>query len=244
MVAGILFLGAAIRSFFGFGDAAVAMPLLALLGIQVEAAVPLVGAAGLAVALAALFGGAGSTDLAALKRLTLSTLVGIPFGVLLVTHGSETLITRSLGSLLVAYGGYSLAGPTLPHLRRHGWALVFGFMAGSLGGAYNFNGVPVAVFGTMRRWPADRFRGTLQAHFVVSSTLVVAGQGIGGLWTTDVLELTCRRAARGAACRAPRSASPPPCHPGAIDHVRAQPHRCARPPPRAVRLRNSGEVAR
>lgn len=189
VVAGILFLGAAVRSFFGFGDAAVAMPLLALLGIQVEAAVPLVGAAGLAVALAALFGRAGSIDLGALKRLTLSTLVGIPFGVLLVTHGSETLITRSLGGLLLAYGGYSLAGPTLPHLRHPGWALPFGFMAGSLGSAYNFNGVPVAVFGTMRRWPADRFRGTLQAHFVVSSVLVVAGQGIGGLWTTDVLEL-------------------------------------------------------
>lgn len=75
------------------------MPLLALLSIRVETAVPLVGAAGLAVALVALLGGWHDIDLAALKRLTLSTLVGIPFGVLLVTHGSETLITRSLGVL-------------------------------------------------------------------------------------------------------------------------------------------------
>jgi uncharacterized protein len=189
VVAGVLFLGAAVRSFFGFGDAAVAMPLLALLSIRMETAVPLVGAAGLAVALVALLGGWHNIDLAALKRLTLSTLVGIPFGVLLVTHGSETLITRSLGVLLLAYGGYSLLGPTLPRIRRGVWALPFGFAAGALGSAYNFNGVPVAVFGTMRRWRPDRFRGTLQAHFIVSSILVVAGQGIGGLWTPQVVQL-------------------------------------------------------
>lgn len=189
VVAGVLFLGAAVRAFFGFGDAAVAMPLLALLSIRMETAVPLVGAAGLAVALVALWGGWHDIDLAALKRLTLSTLVGIPFGVLLVTHGSETLITRSLGVLLLAYGGYSLLGPTLPRIRRRVWALPFGFAAGALGSAYNFNGVPVAVFGTMRRWRPDRFRGTLQAHFIVSSILVVAGQGIGGLWTPQVVQL-------------------------------------------------------
>lgn len=188
-VAGVLILGAAVRSFFGFGDAAVAMPLLALLSIRMETAVPLVGAAGLAVALVALLDGWHNIDLAALKRLTLSTLVGIPFGVLLVTHGSETLITRSLGVLLMAYGGYSLLGPTLPRIRRLGWALAFGFAAGALGSAYNFNGVPVAIFGTMRRWRPNRFRGTLQAHFIVSSILVVAGQGIGGLWTPQVVQL-------------------------------------------------------
>ena len=189
VIAGVLFLGAAVRSFFGFGDAAVAMPLLALLSIRMETAVPLVGAAGLAVALATLLGGWHDIDLAALKRLTLSTLVGIPFGVLLITHGSETLITRSLGVLLLAYGGYSLLGPMLPRIRRRGWGLAFGFAAGALGSAYNFNGVPVAVFGTMRRWSPDRFRGTLQAHFIVSSILVVAGQGIGGLWTPQVFQL-------------------------------------------------------
>lgn len=189
LVAGVLFLGASVRSFFGFGDAAVAMPLLALLSIRMETAVPLVGAAGLAVALVALFGGRRDIDLAELKRLTLSTVVGIPSGVLLVTHGSETLTTRSLGVLLLAYGGYSLLGPTLPRIHRRGWALPFGFAAGALGSAYNFNGVPVAVFGTMRRWHPDRFRGTLQTHFIVSSILVVVGQGLGGLWTWQVFRL-------------------------------------------------------
>ena len=187
-VALVLFVGAWTRSFFGFGDAAVAMPLLALL-VRVETAVALVGAAGLVVACVAVMGTRQDIDRAALTRLTISTLTGIPFGVLLVTYGSEALITRSLGVLLLAYGGSSLLGPPLPRLRRGGWALPFGFAAGCLGSAYNFNGVPVAVYGTMRRWPPDRFRGTLQAHFVVSSVLVVVGQGIGGLWSREVVGL-------------------------------------------------------
>ena len=187
-VALVLFVGAWTRSFFGFGDAAVAMPLLALL-VRVETAVPLVGAAGLVVAFVAMLGARQDIDREAFTRLTISTLTGIPFGVLLVTHGSEALITRSLGVLLLAHGGSSLLGPPLPRLRRGGWALPFGFAAGCLGSAYNFNGVPVAVYGTMRRWPPDRFRGTLQAHFVVSSVLVVAGQGIGGLWSREVVGL-------------------------------------------------------
>jgi uncharacterized membrane protein YfcA len=30
------------------------------------------------------------------------------------------------------------------------------------------------------------FRGTLQAHFLVSGVLVVAGQALGGVWTADL----------------------------------------------------------
>lgn len=189
VVAGVLFLGALVRSFFGFGDAAVAMPLLALLAVPLDVAVPLVGLAGMAVALLAVTRGWSDVDRRALLALTVSTIVGVPVGVLLVTYTSEALLQRSLGLLLVGYGAYLVAGRRLPRplLRRAGWAYPFGFAAGSLGSAYNFNGVPVAVYGTLRRWPPERFRGTLQAHFVVSSILVVTGQAAGGLWTVEVL---------------------------------------------------------
>lgn len=189
VVAGVLFLGALVRSFFGFGDAAVAMPLLALLAVPLDVAVPLVGLAGMAVALLAVARGWSDVDRRALLALTLSTIVGVPVGVLLVTHMSEPALQRSLGLLLVGYGAYLAAGRRLPRplLRRSAWAYPFGFAAGALGGAYNFNGVPVAVYGTLRRWPPERFRGTLQAHFLVSSILVVTGQAAGGLWTVEVL---------------------------------------------------------
>lgn len=189
VVAVVLALGALVRSFFGFGDAAVAMPLLALLAVRVDVAVPLVGLAGMAVALLAVVGGAERGDRRALTRLTVATAVGVPVGVLLVTRAPEGALRTALGALLLAYGCYLLVAPRLPRLRHPAWAYPFGLAAGSLGSAYNLNGVPVAVYGTMRQWPPERFRGTLQAHFVVSSALVVAGQGLGGLWSAEVLRL-------------------------------------------------------
>ena len=188
-VALVLFLGALTRSVFGFGDAAVAMPLLALLSVRVAITVPLVGLVGLVVASTALLSGWRAADLRALKWLTASTFVGVPFGVVLVTRASETVVTRCLGLLLVVYGLFSLLGPSLPRLRHHGWSLASGFAAGCLGSAYNFNGVPVAVYGVLRRWPPDRFRSTMQAHFAISSVLVVAGQGAGGMWTAGMFRL-------------------------------------------------------
>jgi hypothetical protein len=38
----------------------------------------------------------------------------------------------------------------------------------------------------MRRWPADRFRATLQGYFFPSSVIIIAGHGLGGLWTPAV----------------------------------------------------------
>lgn len=191
IVAFVLFVGALVRSFFGFGDAAVAMPLLALAAVDIELAVPLVGLAGMAVALLAAARGWSTVDWPTLLRLSAATAVGVPFGVLIVTRAPEEHFRTWLGLLLLLYGGYLLVGAKwlqLPRLRARGWTYPFGFAAGSLGSAYNFNGVPVAVYGSMALWHPNLFRSTLQAHFVVSSTLVVAGQGIGGFWTPDVWE--------------------------------------------------------
>jgi len=188
-VAVVLFMGALTRSVFGFGDAAVAMPLLALLGLRVTAAVPLVGLAGMVVAGTALLSGWRSADRRTLAWLSVSTVLGVPLGVLLVTRVPEDLVTRSLGVLLIAYGLHGLRRPVRPRARGGAGVVVSGLAAGLLGSAYNLNGVPVALYGAGRGWSAARFRGTLQAHFVVSSVLVVGGQGIGGLWSADVFEL-------------------------------------------------------
>ena len=59
-----------------------------------------------------------------------------------------------------------------------------------LGSAYNTSGPPVIIYGTMRRWPPDLFRATLQGFFLVSNVIVIAGHGLAGLWTQEVLLLT------------------------------------------------------
>lgn len=190
-----VFVGALMRATFGFGDAIVSMPLLALLPIDLPTAISLVGLTGLTGACLTVSTGWRHIDRPALLRLAIATLFGIPAGLVLVTFAPAVVITLALGIFLIVYGVYSLAKPMftktsqLPLLNSPAWALPFGFAAGTLGSAYNFNGVPIVVYGTMRRWDPDRFRGTLQAHFLISGVLVVAGQAVGGLWTKDLFIL-------------------------------------------------------
>jgi uncharacterized membrane protein YfcA len=74
-------------------------------------------------------------------------------------------------------------------LRNQHWAYLFGFVAGILGGAYNTNGPPVVVYGTLRRWPPVHFRATLQGYFLPTGFLILAGHALGGLWTRQVWQM-------------------------------------------------------
>lgn len=182
----VVFAGALTRATFGFGEAVVSMPLLALLPIGLPTAASLIGLAGLTVAVLSLGGRVGAVDRGAFIRLSIGTVLGIPVGIALVRVVPGAAASTVLGVLLVLYGLYSLAPATPSADLGPRWAYPAGVLAGALGSAYNFNGVPVVVFGTLRRWPPQLFRGTLQAHFLVSGSLVVAGQALGGLWTAEL----------------------------------------------------------
>ncbi|MFX3635904.1 MAG: sulfite exporter TauE/SafE family protein [Candidatus Pristimantibacillus sp.] len=193
MVIAAVFVGALMKSMFGFGEAIVSMPLLALLPIPLHTTVSLIGLAGLTVAVLTLFSGWRHVERPVLIRLAISTVIGIPFGLILLHLTPAIVVTTGLGIFLTAFGCYSLIKKVIartierPLLNRPGWVFPFGFASGVLGSAYNFNGVPIVVYGTLRRWNPDRFRGTLQAHFLISGVLIVTGHAIGGLWTIDSL---------------------------------------------------------
>jgi uncharacterized membrane protein YfcA len=181
-----VFVGALTRATFGFGEAVVSMPLLALLPVSLHTSASLVGLAGLTVALLSTVRGFRSVDRPALVRLSVGTVLGIPCGVALLLYVPAPVMSTGLGAFLVLYGGYALLPTPRTGDVGTGWAYPTGLLAGALGSAYNFNGVPVVVYGTLRRWPPPVFRGTLQAHFLVSGVLVVGGQALGGVWTSDL----------------------------------------------------------
>jgi len=97
--------------------------------------------------------------------LILSSLFGIPLGVLLLTRADDQTVKLLLGSVIIAFSLYSLVinpGRTLSH-DHAGWLIVCGFVAGVLGGAYGMNGPPLAIYGALRKWSPQHFRATLQA---------------------------------------------------------------------------------
>lgn len=195
LVVGIVFLGSLMRAVFGFGDSIVSMPLLALLPINLSTSIALIGLGGFTVAVLTVLSGWKNVDRPVLKQLSIGTLVGIPVGLLLVKFAPNTVITYILGIFLIVYGMYSLVknkiGQSKPRLwlNKPVWSLPFGFAAGMFGSAYNMNGVPIVVYGTMREWKPEVFRETLQAHFLISSSLIIIGQFMGGFWSKELLVL-------------------------------------------------------
>lgn len=190
-----VFLGALMRAIFGFGDSVVSMPLLAMLPLDLKTSIALVGLTGFSVAVLTVLSGWENVDRSTIKDLSLGTFIGIPMGLLLVSFASQSVITFILGLFLIFYGIYSLRKSTIiinheiSWISRPIWANIFGFIAGTLGSAYNMNGIPIVVYGTIRDWSPIVFRESLQAHFLLSSSFIILGHFLGGFWTKELLIL-------------------------------------------------------
>ncbi len=184
----IIAISAFTRSALGFGDALIAMPLLALL-LGMKTATPLVALVASTIALTILVRAWRKVDLRATWRLVLSTLVGIPIGLFFLNAAPESAVKGVLGVVLIGFGLYNLVSPTLPTLRSERWSYLFGLVGGILGGAYNTNGPPVVLYGVLRRWSPSRFRATLQGYFLPTGLTILVSHGLAGLWTATVWRL-------------------------------------------------------
>jgi uncharacterized membrane protein YfcA len=183
----IVFVATLIRSAFGFGEALIAVPLLAFC-IPLDVAAPLVVLVSITIAGIILVQDWKKVHLRSTGWLVLSTLFGIPLGLLLLTSGHQRVVKATLGVIIITFSIYSLIGRTPLELRRdsRGWLLACGFCAGVLGGAYGMNGPPLVVYGAMRRWSAQHFRATLQGYFLPASIIGMGGYWLAGLWVPAV----------------------------------------------------------
>lgn len=187
-VLAILFLSTLTRSTLGFGDALIAMPLLAMM-VDMQVATPLVALIASTIAFTILIRNWRNVDLASAWRLVVSSLVGIPIGLFFLQETYEDVVKIVLALLIISFSLYNLLKPRLVALTDDKLAYAFGLLAGILGGAYNTNGPPVVVYGTLREWPAGSFRATLQSYFLPTGFLILLSHGLAGLWTPTVLRL-------------------------------------------------------
>ena len=120
-------------------------------------------------------------------RLFISSLAGIPFGLWFLKGTYDTPMKIFLAMVIIGFSTYSLIKPRLTPIKSENPAYVFGFFAGVLGGAYNTNGPPVVLYGSLRKWTPSRFRATLQGYFFMAGIFICLGHGFAGLWTQKVL---------------------------------------------------------
>ncbi len=201
-VLAVVFLATLIRSAFGFGEALVAVPLLALL-MPVEVAAPLAVLLSITVAAVVVVQDWHHIHLRGVSWLLAATLPGIPLGLWLLTMVAEPVVKALLAVVIIAFAAQRLLGRRRLHLADDRWGWLFGFGAGVLGGAYGMNGPPLVLYGALRGWSPARFRATLQGYFLPASLVGLAGYWLLGLWVPDVtryylLSLPVAAAAIGA----------------------------------------------
>lgn len=182
-VVGIIFLATLVRSTLGFGEALVAVPLLAL-RLPVTLAAPLSVMVSVLVAAVITAQDWRHVEVRSAISLILVALLGIPLGLMLLAKGNDHVVKMILGTIIIAFVLYCLIGKTKLHLEKDhwGWLLGCGFFSGVLGGAYGMNGPPLAVYGALRRWSPQHFRATLQVYFLVASLIGLLGYLALGLW--------------------------------------------------------------
>ena len=185
LVPAVLFLATVIRSAFGFGEALVAVPLLALI-VPVELAAPVAVLVSITVALLVLVQDWRHVHARSAGALVLPTLLGIPLGLMLLKAVAEPVVKGVLAAVIIAFSAHSLLGGKHRELTNDRFAWLFGFGAGVLGGAYGMNGPPLVVYGSLRRWSPQHFRATLQGYFLPASLAGLWGYRLAGLWTPEV----------------------------------------------------------
>jgi uncharacterized membrane protein YfcA len=154
--------------------------LLALV-IPVEVAAPLAVLLSVTVAGVILLQDWRQVHVRSAWSLVVSTLFGIPLGLLLLTAVPEPVVKAVLAVVIVAFSAYCLTGRGQLELKDDRLAWAFGFGAGILGGAYGMNGPPLVVYGALRRWTPENFRATLQGYFLPASLAGLVGYWLAGL---------------------------------------------------------------
>jgi uncharacterized protein len=172
----VIFGATLIRSALGFGEALIAVPLLAFV-LPVKVAAPIAVLVSITVATVVVAQDWRHVRLRSAVQLVLSSLIGIPLGLLLLHSVSEPIVKSALGVVVAGFAVFALRSRGQHELTDDRLAWLFGVSAGVLGGAYGMNGPPLVVYGAMRRWSPEQFRATLQGYFLPASVI-----GMMGYW--------------------------------------------------------------
>jgi len=186
LIIGVIFIATLIRSSFGFGDALFAMPILAVIA-GIKTATPLMALVGFTIALVILIKDYKRVEIKSAIRIIISSILGIPVGLIFLKGVNEDVILLILGIVIFIFSLYYLLKPNLLLIKSDKYAWIFGFTAGILGAAYNTNGPPVIIFGTLRRWNPKNFRATLQGYFLPTGLMLITGHIIAGNITKTVI---------------------------------------------------------
>jgi uncharacterized membrane protein YfcA len=184
----IVFFAAFTQGLSGFGSILLALPLLAIF-LDIKTLIPLAALYGLSITFLLLVQLREYLEWKKIYPLLVGAALGIPIGVLFLKKHNRDMIHWTLGIILLLYSMHSLFFKSSKSGIREGWAYLFGFFGGCLGGALSATGPPVIVYTSLQSWSKDTIKVTLQGFFIVSGLMVVLAHAVNGVTTAAVLRL-------------------------------------------------------
>jgi uncharacterized membrane protein YfcA len=182
----ILFLAGFTQGLSGFGSILLSIPLLTIF-MDVKAVIPLTALAGLSITVMLLIQLWQYLEWKKILPLLLGAIPGIVAGVFFLKRLDKEIIQLILGVILVIYAVYSIIFRASGRKIGDGWAYLFGFSAGCLGGALSAAGPPVIVYTSLQDWTKDQIKVTIQGFFLISGLIVVFLHALTGLTTLAVI---------------------------------------------------------
>lgn len=122
--------------------------------------------------------------------LTLGTAIGIPIGVMLLTHINATSLRVIVGALLVLYATYNLARPPIRPLKIGAPAdIAIGISNGLLGGLTGLGGIVSTISCQLRGWSKDKQRAVFQPVLFAAFVIISISQLVAGSYTVETTKL-------------------------------------------------------
>lgn len=189
LVPAIFFIAGMVQGLTGFGQALLAMPLLAFI-VDIKLAVPICTLCGLIINVDMTHRLRKSLDRTKILPLILGSIPGSIFGIMMLKEINADYIRLFLGCLIAGFSAYSLLAKPLKFNLSNKWGYLSGFLTGSIAAAVSAGGPPSIIYASIQDWKKDTVKATLVSLFLFSGILAAAGHLISGLTTLYAFKLT------------------------------------------------------
>jgi uncharacterized protein len=180
----VVALAAAAQAVSGFGFALIGVPLVAVLVGPKEAVVGLT-MVGLVLVAQLSLRGRGHVDRRSVTVVTAAAIIGMPIGLLVITHADDRVLTIAIAAAVIAFSLLLWRGARLPAGRRTDG--VAGFTSGVLATSTGTSGPPVVIALSAKRMEPAEFRATISMIFLVQGSVALVLFAIGGQITRDAV---------------------------------------------------------
>jgi uncharacterized membrane protein YfcA len=185
-VFGVVSLAAAAQAVSGFGFALIGTPLVAVLVGPKEAVVGLTMIGVLLVAQLSLRG-RGHVDRPTVGVVTVSAIVGMPLGLLVLVRADDRVLTFAIAIAVIGFSLLLWRGARFPAGR--GTDAAAGFTAGILSTSTGTSGPPIVIALSAKQLEPPVFRATISAIFLVQGSAALVLFALGEQITRDALSV-------------------------------------------------------